>query len=253
MKPFINLIILGIFIPSIVLSQSKEELLSENKKLQKEINYTNSLLEEIHNHKTNSVLAVQALNKKINTREKIINSIITELENIKGFILLKTTELNLLNNELDTLKTEFSKMIKQAYNSRNRSDELLFILSAKNFYQAYKRIKFIQQYTNYKKIQANRIENKQIDISKKIKTLNTSKKEKNILVNQEKKEKKLLASEKNDKALSIKSLSSQENKLMSAIKIKKETAKSLQAEIEKIIAREIKKAKEKNNNSNIFT
>ena len=112
MKLFIKFLYLFLF-PSILFSQSKEDLLIKKQKLQEEINYTNSLLKEINSNKKSSVLIVQTLDKKIINRELMIKSISVEIDKINDIIVLKTLQLSLLDSELDTLKNDFARIIKK--------------------------------------------------------------------------------------------------------------------------------------------
>ena len=54
-----------------VSAQSKKSLQNKKEKLQKEIQYTNKLLEETEKTKKTSLNQLQQLNKKISSREKL--------------------------------------------------------------------------------------------------------------------------------------------------------------------------------------
>ena len=48
-------------------------------------------------------------------------------------------------------------MVYHAFQNRNQYDRLAFIFSSNSFHQAYKRIKYFQQYSRFRKQQADRI------------------------------------------------------------------------------------------------
>jgi len=249
-----NLLVL--IIPFFCFAQTKEELQEKRKKLNKEINYTNELLSEINKSKSNSILELTTLGRKIEIRQEIIISIIAELDLIEKIINKKKEELLLLEEEVALLKNDFTTLIQQAYKSRNTYDKLLFILSSKDFYQAYKRIKLIQQYSKYTKNQATKIQKKQSLIELKIIELNNNKINKENLLSDKKEERSKLNNEKSKKDNFVESLYQQESKLLKTIKEKEKAAEKLESAIEKIIKEEIRKAKErasKNNKSDIYS
>jgi hypothetical protein len=55
------------------------------------------------------------------------------------------------------LKTEYARLIYSTYKNRNAYSRLMFIFSSQNFNQAFKRLKYLQQYAEYRQAQANSI------------------------------------------------------------------------------------------------
>ena len=256
MSQCFNLLVLIFIIPLFCIAQTKEELQERRNNLNEEINYTNGLLSEISKSKSNSIVEITTLGKKIEIRQEIINSIVAELNLIEKIITKKKDALLLLEEEIALLKNDFSSLVQQAYKSRNNYDKLLFILSSKDFYQAYKRIKFIQQYSKQTKNQANKIQKKQSIIELKIIELNHNKINKENLLTQREKEKAKLNNEKIKKNDFVESLYQQESNLLKTIKEKEKATAKLEAAIEVIIKEEIRKAKErasKNNKSDIYS
>ena len=62
---------------------------------------------------------------------------------------ININEKTILNqrNELDKLKSNYSEMIKNSYQSRSLNNRLMFLFSSDNFYQAYKRLEYLKQYS----------------------------------------------------------------------------------------------------------
>jgi septal ring factor EnvC (AmiA/AmiB activator) len=119
----------------------------------------------------------------------------------------------------------------------------MFILSSENFNQAYRRIKYFQQYSSYRKKQVEMIQQTQKIINNKLSTLNNQKTEKVVLLTQKEKEKKKLSIEKEEKDNTISKLKKKEKNLSAMLKKKQREAEKLQKEIEKIITEEIRKSK----------
>lgn len=69
----------------------------------------------------------------------------------------KQRELNRLNKKLTNLKADYADMIYKSYRSKSQQSRLMFIMSSQNFYQAYKRLEYMKQYTSFRKKQGEEI------------------------------------------------------------------------------------------------
>jgi len=49
-------------------------------------------------------------------------------------------------------------MIEKSYKSKSTQSRIMFLLSSENFLQAYKRLQYMKQYTNYRKQQGDEIQ-----------------------------------------------------------------------------------------------
>jgi septal ring factor EnvC (AmiA/AmiB activator) len=121
----------------------------------------------------------------------------------------------------------------------------MFIFSAKDFNQAWQRLKYYQQYSAYRRRQAKRIESTTRAIDSNRKDLEDKKQEKMALFETQQKEKVKLDLEKQEKARTVKELSGKEKQLVATIKTKQQAALRLQYEIEKLIASEIRASEER--------
>jgi len=158
---------------------------------------------------------------------------------------------------LAELKAQYAKMIYHAYIHRNANSKLMFIFASKDFNQAYMRMKYMQQYTQYRKKQAEQIKEKQEELTQKISELEKLLGEKKNLLTTQNNEKKNLDNERNEKSKTVSSLKKKEQELARTIKEKEAAAQRLQKAIEAIIAEEIKKAaeraKKKNPSATIYS
>lgn len=253
------LFFLMVIIPGAIFSQSKEELKKQKNAIEKEIKYTTELLKTANKNKNKSLSYLNALEKQIQNKEELLKTLIFEIKLISRQI--KKTENKILDTEdgisgeeknLQSLKLEYSKMIYAAFVKKGDKNDLIFIISAKDFNQAYKRVAYLKQYTSFRKTQAKKITESQV--------LLESKKEKLLFQKEqllkESEAKKSLISSKKDEILSInnsklekkeliKKLSESEKSIKKQLKEQKATAKELEDKIRKIIEEEIRKAREK--------
>lgn len=230
---------------SLLFAQSKDELEKKKLKLQEEINYINELKKQTDRSKKLSLNQMVTLNKKINIREELINTIGKELNHIEVRINETQSVIESLQKDLIKLKIEYAKMIYSAYKTNNSYDKLMFIMAADDFNQAYLRLKYLQQYAEYRRTQAQLIVKTQQSLNDKLDELSKKKMNKEQLLAEKETEKGNLTKEKEEQAEVLNNLKDKEADLKKQLKKKQQDAEKLQKAIEDIIAAEIKKAKEK--------
>ena len=236
--------ILGLFVFSITAqAQSKNDLEKKKEQLQKEIRLTNKLLKETKKNKELSVGELLILNSKINARDKLINTMNSEIHLINSDINTYAQNIILSENEIIRLKNEYAKIIYYAYKHRNTYDKIMFVFASEDINQAYKRLKYIQQYTEYRKSQAQAIIETQAELAIQIESLKEVKQENAALVSLQQQEKQTLSVEKLEQETVVKKLQGQEEDLKAKLKKKEAARRKLQKAIQRIITEEIRKAR----------
>ncbi|MDA9072114.1 peptidase M23, partial [bacterium] len=214
-------------------AQSKKSLQNKKKKLQQEIQYTNKLLEETEKTKKTSLNQLQQLNKKISSREKLIQTIEQEIKLLNDSIQNQVSTVDSLEVNLTELKAEYAEMIRKAYKNRSDYNKLMFLFSADNFNQAYKRLNYFQQYARYRQEQAERIKKQQSEIDKQIKILEAIRKSNEGLLKAELNEKNTLASEKSKKESVVSSLKGKEKELRAQLEKNRKDQKKINDAIQR--------------------
>ena len=244
-KHFAFFCVLGIFFSSFTLqAQSKKELEKKKKQLQKEIRLTNKLLKEAKKNKDLSVDELLKLKSKINARSSLISTMNSEIKLINNDINSIEANTIELGDEIQRLKKEYAKIIYYAFKHRNTYDKIMFVFASKDINQAYKRLKYIQQYSEYRKSQAKTIMVNQIELNKKLEKLKEVKQENAVLVSLQEQEKKQLSSEKSEQENVVKKLQGKEQELKNKLRKKEVAKRKLQKAIQRIIEEEIRKARE---------
>ncbi len=226
-------------------TQTKEDLQNKKRQLSKEIEQTNRILRETQKNKKATLTQLNALIKQIEVREKLINTISSEIRALEGQIGKTNSEIDQLRAELEQLKLEYAAMIKFAYRNQSSYNKLMFVFAANNFNQAYKRLKYLQQFSEYRQKQAKYIEQAQSKLEEKMLELEDDKKDKNVLLVDEQQEKVILGKEKNQKETIAKQLTVKESTLKKQLATKQAQAKKLDRMIEDIIRKEIEAARKK--------
>ncbi len=229
-----------------VQAQSKSKLNSQVKQLEKEISYTNSLIQETRKSKDVSVIQIKLLNQQIKKQEKLIKKIHQEIQHVDQSINDKQLLINQKESELDALKNEYAKMIIYAKKNMNTYDRMMFVFASKDFNQAFKRLKYFEQYSQYRKKQVEIIQQKQDTLQVSIEKLSFLKDEKQLLRAKQEKEKNSINKEKINQQRGLNKLKGKEKKLKKDLKKKNRQKSKLKKEIERILLAEAKKAKEFN-------
>ena len=190
--------------------QSKKELENKKKQIQKEIDETNQLLAETKKNKKRSLTELVALNKKISQREELIANINSQISLLDQQIKENNESISHLQSDLTKLKAEYARMIYYAYKNQDAYSRLVFIFASKDFEQAYMRLKYLQQYSEYRHKQAERIIGTKKSLNEKVQDLEAKKSDKRVLLGDQEAEKQNLTSEKGEKEQVFSQLQDQE-------------------------------------------
>lgn len=239
-------------------AQTKNDLQDKKEALTKEIKLANALLEEAKEEKSASINTLSTLKRKIVARGELISTLGIEINLYSDRInelLLKISEtqqsIEQQQEQLAILKAEYAQMIYAAYTNKSTSDRLAFIFSAQSFQQAYKRIRYLQQYSRHSMEQAQAILfaeealNEKLAALKQQKALLASEKvKKTTTLSKAEQEQGHLSAEQEEQQNLVNSLQKKEQKLKEGLRKKEKKAKNLDNQIRAIIAEEIRKAKE---------
>jgi septal ring factor EnvC (AmiA/AmiB activator) len=224
-------------------AQSSDELKRRRDKLNKELEQLNQDYQETLNNKKTSLKQLSILKAQINLRQEKIENINSEVRNLDNQISESNNNVRSLQSQLDQLKKEYAAMILFAYRNQSAYNKMMFLFASKDFNQAYKRLKYLQQFGTYRERQANYIQGTQKELHVKINELDRTKDEKNDLLKDQQKEKATLGNERNNQVKVVSDLSQHEG-------ILKKQQKDLQVKIVKTtraindaIRREIEEAR----------
>ena len=229
-------------IPVCAQKQTKSELEDKKKKLHQEIEYKEQLLKETKENKKKSLLTIMILNNKLSDRQELINAIGGQISLLNHQINETNKNITTLEAQLKKLKDDYAKMIYNAYRNRDEYSRLMFIFASTDFNQAYIRLKYLQQYSEYRHKEAEQIELTEKQLGEKLKELESRKVEKRELLGSQEAEKTVLTKEKTEKEEVLTDLQSTEKQLKSDLEKKKKDAEKLQEAIRQIIKAEIEKA-----------
>lgn len=226
-------------------AQSKTKLQKDKKKLEKEIQDMDRQLKETQKSTKTSTLQLFMLNQKISLREELIGAITSDITVLDHQIDNNLKEIAFLEKDLVKLKEEYAKMVYYTYKNHNSYNNLLLVLSSEDLFQAYKRLRYLKEYSDYQKKQADEIIQTKESLRVRIDQLNAQRIQKELLLKQNENEKIELAKEKLQKNEMIAELRSKEQDLKKQKRQKEASLAKLNDEINRIIQEEIRKQAEK--------
>ncbi len=238
------------------IGQSRKQLEEQRKNLKNEIKKVNRLLFKTIKKEKNALENLKDINQKIKIRSKLIATINKEAILLSKEISENKKRVRTLNKELVILKKDYSTMIYKSYKSKSQQSRMMFLLSSKNFYQAYKRAQYMKQYTSFRKQQGENIV-KQADTIKKLNAKLLFKKQvKDVLIISEKEQKGKIEIDKKQQESLIATIKKKEKKYKKELEKKQKQERRVARRIDKLIrdaiARSNKKRKKGVKKSKVF-
>ena len=226
------------FCSAFVFSQSgkQKELEARRLELSREIQQINALVDSNQSKKKSEVSQIEDLNHKVSVRENLIKVTNQQANLLTREINTNQKQITVNRDELKLLKESYAKMLQKAYKNKNKQSRVMFLLSATNFKQAYKRVQYLNQYADYQKEQAEKIKVKTIALQEANTTLLMQKEAKSKLIAENKKEQKALEAERNQHDEIMKSIKKDLNKYTAQIKSKQKEARRIDRQIDKLIS-----------------
>lgn len=223
-------------------AQSKKSLQEKKAKLQKELNYTTQLLKETQADKKNSLSQLEKLNRNIEARMELIQTIEAEVKMLEQEIITHRLEIEKKNKALHKLKDQYAEMVFTAWLNRNQFNKVMYVVSAKDYNQGVRRIQYFNQVNDLRKQRLDEIIELNTRLQQKVEELRAIREEKFMALNQQTQEAKKLENDKKQKEETIAKLKSKEKELTEKIKKKEKEKEQLEAKIKAIIEKEIKEA-----------
>lgn len=188
---------------------------------------------------------LMVINNEIADKRKTIDTIRQDITRLDGDIHVLENQLTTLRNELKERKKRFEKSMRYMHRNRNIQDRLMFVFSAKNFTQMYRRLRFVKEYASYQQAQGEAVLSMQKQVSEAFNELKSTKRLKDDLLYRGEQEKRSLENKQVEQQNMVSSLKKQQKAIKGIIDQQKKRDADLNARIDKMIAEEIARAKAK--------
>lgn len=232
-------------------AQTKEELQRQKVLLQDQIDLASELLLKTKSTKEASLSELQTLNQKIEARNKLIRTMDRQIRSIDREVANKAKAIETLEARVDSLKSDYADLIKLAQRQQKPRDQILFILSSSSFAQAAKRMQYFKDMAAYREQQVQQIAIAQETLAREREALIAKKAEKIQVQTAQEGEKIALQADAQIQEETVQNLQSKESTLKKDIDKKQREAQQLEQQIKRIIAEEMRKAKERAERSSL--
>jgi septal ring factor EnvC (AmiA/AmiB activator) len=229
-------------------SQSKtDKLKAKEKQLNKQLEQTQELLSATQKSQNSTLSELRIINKQIAFKEELLINMGNQIKETTYQIKSNKKEVESLNQSILRLKKEFREMVRFAYKNRKREYSVIYLFSSEDYNQAYRRLKYIEQYSENRKLKAVEVKNMQVKLRKENEILLTNIESKKEMIASYDEEKKKFQEVKDKQQIVLNKILS--NKEVLQAKLKKQEAE--QERIAQAIRAEIEKqmAKSRKNNS----
>jgi septal ring factor EnvC (AmiA/AmiB activator) len=236
------IIILYVLLFQALGAQTRKELEEQRKKNLEEISYVDNILKETTKEKSSGLNELKIIGNKLNLRESVISGMKEEISLLTDRIALNTLAVDLMEKDLVILKRDYARTIVNSYKSGKGNPDLAYLLSARDFNQGYKRLRYLQQVTKFRRKESEIISELRDQIER------TKRKQMEDLYNisdlkgREELQKNLLQQEQDKKRKLVNSLGNKERQLRKELDEKKRIAQKIETEIARVIDEERKKS-----------
>ena len=221
------------------------ELEGKRGALQKQIAETESILQNTKKDVGSQLNGLAALTGQIEERKRYILAINNDVETIERELVSLNRQLNSLEKDLKEKKKKYEASVQYLYKNKSIEEKLMFIFSAKNLGQTYRRMRYVREYATYQRLQGEDILKKQEQIRKKKAERQQVKAAKEGLLKERENEKAKLEAQEKEKRTLVANLQKKQKGLQSEVNKKRREANQLNARIDRLIAEEIERARKR--------
>jgi len=226
-----------------VTNSSIKGLQNQRATIQKKIKEQESLLRANKADVKKRLDNLLTINSDIDQHQKSIQEIQKDLTHIDDNIQLLETQLETLEKQLQERKDKYVKSMRYINKHHRVQDQLMFIFSAKNLAQMYRRMRFVREYASYQRAQGELVKGKQEQIDAKKQELVKVKKDKNNLLYKGKKAKEALEVKQAEQKQMVNTLQRQQKAIQGIIAEQRKKDQELNALIDRLVEEEIAKAR----------
>ena len=215
-------------------AQIKKQIVAQQQKLRKN---ERDVKERLKN--------LMVINSEIADKRRTIDTIRRDITHLDGNITKLNSQLDVLGKELNDRKQKYVKSMRYMHRNRSIQSQLMFIFSAKNFSQMYRRMRFMREYASYQRAQGEEVKTKQAEVTEKHQQLTATKKQKSNLLYKGEQERLSLEGKQVEQQKVVNSLQKQQKTIQGIIAQQQKRDAAINAQIDRLVAIEVEKARQR--------
>lgn len=222
---------------------SIRKLQSQRADIQRKIKEQERALRENRANVAKKLGDLMAINGEIDRNQHNIDNIERDIQHINNNIDILNSQLRTLQAQLKDRQAKYVKSMRYMARHRSVQDKLMFIFSAKNFYQMYRRLRFVREYANYQRAQGEAVKAKQAQVNSKHAQLRAVRGQKDNLLYKGRQEHAQLEANRGQQQEIVNGLQKQQRTIQALIAEQRKKDAALNAEIDRQVEIEVAKVR----------
>lgn len=239
MRTYLYIFLLWVAVLSTA-AQNVNDLQLQQQQIEAELKQTQKMLKETKQNEKATENKLGLINQDIRNRKRLINSINNEITALDRDIVQLGERRGQLQTELERLKADYARLIRESHYADIKQTPLMFLLSSSNFRQLTRRIRYMYEFQQYRKQQVAQIERKQADIDTNTQQLNARRQDRNKALKTQEREKENLARTERKQQKMLQDLKAKEKNLAAKQKKQQKKMDELNRKIEEAIKKQAK-------------
>ncbi|MDR3193809.1 MAG: peptidoglycan DD-metalloendopeptidase family protein [Tannerella sp.] len=219
-----------------------KQLEEKRKVALEEIEWTAQLLKDTRSTAQNSLDRLQLLSEQIAARQEIIGLLNQEIALMDKEIAEMNGELGKLEDGLSEIRNSYARSLQNMRARHSIQYKWFFVLSAENFTQSFRRMRYLREYSGWQKRQVAMIIGKQTELGAKQLEREQVRTEKMALLDIRGKESGQLLAEEAEQKQEVLLLNRRQKELQAELSQKRTEAEALDRQIENLIGLEVDRA-----------
>lgn len=219
-------------------AESVKDLQKKQKQLQQEIEQTNKMLSQTKKDETSTMNKLQLLGKNIATQKQLIRTLGGEIEALDGEMQILGLQRDSLEGQLQKVREDYARMVNETHYAQMQQSPLLFLFAAESFAQMLRRVRYLQEFAQYRKQQAEQIVALQGQIDDQNTALQINRKEKEDALTSRKRQQEQLARDEKKHKTMLNNLKKKEKNLAAQLKKQQKKQADLNKKIDDLIRKQ---------------
>lgn len=220
-------------------SRNVRQLKSRQAALRQQITESEKLLKNTKKDVRAQLSNLMLLNSQIDTQQQYVDGVRSQIDTLNGHIGDLERQLAVLRRDLAECKRKYHRSVVYLFRNRLTQNKLMFIFSAKNFRQMYRRARYVMEYAKYQRAQGEVIRRKEAAVKSKQAELLAARTEKNGLLAEGRQVQSRLETQKQERQGIVAELNKKQGQLQSSINRRRKEYAALNARIDRLIKEEI--------------
>ncbi len=239
------LTLLLLLVTTPIMAQNVESLRHDKELAEKELRKTNRELQKTLKSASSMIKEMELLNAEIKDQNNYIKKLTNEVSRLNRRQKAMQDSIALLKKELQNKQSSYANALRSMGRKRSQYDQLMFVFSAESFQQSFRRMRYLKEFSDWRKRQAGAIVEKQEELRIQQIQLDSIISERKSVIDLRTSETNLLKKKKKEKTEFVSQLRKSEKSLRKEADKQKARINKLNKQIDNIIAEEARKAAER--------